>query len=128
MPIIPLLHVAFNNYWLLAKHNKSILALFDRTSLLILVRTVTQFLLKTFQKPLKNPDAFGKKRFITPWYASASGVSIMLDFWKILRSYERDDAFVNKTRYSAFLKEPQTITIHWFYLLHNYVVMSTKSK
>ena len=26
------------------------------------------------------------------------------------------------------LKEPQTISTFWFYLLHNYVVMSTKSK
>ena len=26
------------------------------------------------------------------------------------------------------LKEPQTISIYWFYLLHNYVLMSTKSK
>ena len=26
------------------------------------------------------------------------------------------------------LKEPQTISIYWFYLLHNYVFMSTKSK
>ena len=29
---------------------------------------------------------------------------------------------------STALKEPQTISIYWFYLLHNYVVMSTKSK
>ena len=28
----------------------------------------------------------------------------------------------------SILKEPQTISIYWFYLLHNYVVMSTKSK
>ena len=27
-----------------------------------------------------------------------------------------------------YLKEPQTTSIYWFYLLHNYVVMPTKSK
>ena len=33
-----------------------------------------------------------------------------------------------KILFNVVLKEPQTISIYWFYLLHNYVVMSTKSK
>ena len=31
-------------------------------------------------------------------------------------------------RLSHILKKPQTISIYWFYLLHNYVIMSTKLK
>ena len=30
--------------------------------------------------------------------------------------------------FNIALKEPQPISIYWFYLLDNYVVMSTKSK
>ena len=38
------------------------------------------------------------------------------------------DLYIQTNLRNKFLKEPQTISIYWFYLLHNYVVMSTKSK
>ena len=49
-------------------------------------------------------------------------MKVMVNRYKTLLIEE----YPNEIR--PYLKEHQTISIYWFYLLHSYVVMSTKSK
>ena len=49
-------------------------------------------------------------------------------FWKAIKNDPKRKIFEKLDIKKKLLKEPQTISIYWFYLLRNHADTSTKSK
>ena len=49
-------------------------------------------------------------------------------FWKAIKNGPKRKIFEKLDIKKKLLEEPQIISIYWFYLLHNHIDTSTKSK